>query len=94
MDNMGFQSVALTASGVSAFMRNNFAAATFDRPVSAGEAVLIWDCTRVFNFVLMIPRSFCAADSNSTVIDGQFVVLGSVLLQYALSRLPSHAVIM
>ena len=80
---MGLQSVPLTSSGVVAFMRNNFAAATFDKPVSAGEVVLVWDCTRVLCFVLMSSRSFRAADSNSTVIDGQFVVLGSVLLKYA-----------
>ncbi len=88
IDNMGFQSVALTASGVSSFMRNEFAVATFDKTFAAGEIILVWGCVRVLCFILSISRSFCATDSNSSVIDGQFVVLGSVLLKYAPTPLP------
>ena len=78
---MGFTRAALTQSGVLTFISGNFAAATFAVASDAGDN----DARTHAAFRLLHPPRIILpplSDSNSTVIDGQFVVLGSVLLKF------------
>jgi hypothetical protein len=78
IENMGFNQIPRTQAGVLSFIGRDFASATFAVASDAGENCRDWR-------FLSPPRSFDhrnTADSNSSVIEGQFVVLGSVLLRY------------